>query len=54
MQNPIDRVAHTTIFVTPVVAYLLEREIAQWFHYEGSIRELTVPSADALPRSYIN
>ena len=37
MHHPIDRMTHTTAFVTPVVVRLLEREIAQWFHHEGSI-----------------
>ena len=36
MHYPTDRIAHTTAlaFVTPVV----EREISQWVHHEGSIR----------------
>ena len=29
---------HTTVFVTPVVEHWLERDIAQWVHYEGSLR----------------
>ena len=37
MHDPTDRIAHTTAFVTPVVEQWLEREIAQWVHYEGSI-----------------
>ena len=32
MHNPIDRIAHTTAFDTPVVEHWLEREIAQWVH----------------------
>ena len=28
MRHPTDRIAHTTVFVTPVVEYWLEREIA--------------------------
>ena len=28
----IDRIIHTTVFVTPVVEHWLEREIAQWVH----------------------
>ena len=32
MHHPIDRIAHTTAFVTPVVEHWLEREIAQWVH----------------------
>ena len=30
MQDPTDRITHTTTFVTPVVEHWLEREIAQW------------------------
>ena len=30
MHHPIDRIAHTTAFVTPVVEHWLERKIAQW------------------------
>ena len=29
---PIDRIAHTTAFVIPVVEHWLERDIAQWVH----------------------
>ena len=32
MHHPIDRIAHTTAFVTPLVEHWLEREIAQWVH----------------------
>ena len=32
MHNPTDRIAHTTVFVTPVVEHWLEREIAPWVH----------------------
>ena len=32
MHHPTDRIPHTTAFVTPVVEYWLEREIAQWIH----------------------
>ena len=32
MNHPTDRIAHTTVFVTPVVEHWLEREIAQWVH----------------------
>ena len=32
MHHPTERIAHTTAFVTPVVEYWLEREIAQWVH----------------------
>ena len=30
MHHPTDRIAHTTVFVSPVVEHWLEREIAQW------------------------
>ena len=43
MHYPIDRIAHTTDFVTPVVEHWLEKEIAQWVHYEGSIRRPIAP-----------
>ena len=32
MHHPIDRIAHTTTFITPVLEHWLEREIAQWVH----------------------
>ena len=32
MNHPTYRIAHTTVFVTPVVEHWLEREIAQWVH----------------------
>ena len=32
MYHPLDRIAHTTALVTPVVEHWLEREIAQWVH----------------------
>ena len=32
MHHPIDRIVHTTAFVTPVVEHWLEREIAQRVH----------------------
>ena len=38
MHHTTDRMAHTTAFVTPIVEQCLEREMAQWVHYEGSIR----------------
>ena len=45
---PIDRITHTTAFVTPVMGHWLEREIAQWFHHEGSILRPITPWANAL------
>ena len=30
MHHPTDRIAHTTVFVTPVIEYWLEREIGRW------------------------
>ena len=50
-----DRIAHTTVFGTPVVEHWLEREIAQWVHPmkdrsdDPSHHERTL-----LPRSYIS
>ena len=35
-------IVHITIFVTPFVEYLLEREIAQWVHHEGSYNRMTI------------
>ena len=32
MHHPTDRIAHTTVFVAPVVEHWLEREIDQWVH----------------------
>ena len=39
-------IANTTTFITPVVQYWLEREIAQWGHHEGSIRRPIAPWAN--------
>ena len=55
MHHPIDRMAHTTAFVKPVMEHWLEREIAQWVHPmkdrsdDPSHHERTL-----LPRSYIS
>ena len=55
MHHTTDRIAHTTAFVTPVVEYWAEREIAQWVHPmkdrpdDPSHHERTL-----LPRSYIS
>ena len=46
--TPTERITHTTAFVTPVVEYWLEREIAQWVHHEGSIRRHSASWANAL------
>ena len=44
MHPPIDRIAHTTAFVIPVMDHWLEQEIAQWVHpMEGSIRQPIAP-----------
>ena len=32
MHHPTDRIAHTTVFLKPVLEHWLEREIAQWVH----------------------
>ena len=42
------RIPYTSAFVTPVVEYWLEREIAQLVHHEGSIRRPIAPCANAL------
>ena len=55
MHHPIDRIAHTTAFVTPVMEHWLERELAQWVHPmkdrsdDPSHHERTL-----LPQSYIS
>ena len=55
MNHPTDRIAHTTVFVTPVVEHWLEREIAKWVlpikdrSDDPSHHERTL-----LPRSYIS
>ena len=41
MHHPIDRTTRTTVFVIPVVEHRVEREIAEWVHHEGSIRNTT-------------
>ena len=45
---PTDRIADTTAFVTPVVEHWMEREIGQWLHHEGSIRQPIAPRTIAL------
>ena len=61
MHHPTDRIAHTTVFVTPVVEHWLEREIAQWVHYmkdrsdDPSHHErMLLPRADWKKINYIN
>ena len=49
MHHPTDTIVHTTVFVTPVVEYWMERETVQWVHYRGS----TAPWTDALPQRYV-
>ena len=43
MHHPTDRITQTMAFATPVVEHWLEREIAQWFHHEESIRRPIAP-----------
>ena len=43
MHHPTYMITHTTAFVTPVVEHWLERELAQWVHHEGSIRQPIAP-----------
>ena len=50
MHHPTDRITHTTAFVTPVVEHWLEREIAQWVHHEGLIRQPIATSRSAWER----
>ena len=38
MHHPTDRIAYTSVVVTPFVEHWLEREMAQWVHHEGSIQ----------------
>ena len=37
-------IAHTTVYVIPVVEHWLEREIAQWIHQERFIPRVDGPS----------
>ena len=39
MHHPTGGIAHTMAFGTPVVEHWLEREIGQWVHHGGSIRQ---------------
>ena len=55
MHHPTDRIAHTTAFVTPVVEYWLEREIAQWVHsMKDQSNNPSHHEQTLLPRSYIS
>ena len=55
MHHPTDRIAHTTAFVTPVVEYWLEREIAQWVHpMKNRSDDPSHHERTLLPRSYIS
>ena len=49
MHHSTYRIAHTTTFVTAVLALWLEWEITQWVHYEGLTSRPTAPWADTLP-----
>ena len=52
MHNPVDRIAHTTAFVTPVVEHWLEREIAQWVHpMKDQFNDPSYHERTLLPRS---
>ena len=53
MHHPLDRMTHTTAFVT-LVEHWLERDIAQWLHNEGSIRNPSHHERTLLTRSYIS
>ena len=54
MHHPTDRIAHTTAFVTSVVEYWLEGEIAQWVHHEDRSDDPSLHERPLLPRSYIS
>ena len=55
MHHPIDWIAHTTAFVTPVVEHWLEREIAQWVHpMKDRSDDPSHHERKLLPRSYIS
>ena len=49
MHHPQNRITHTTAFITPVMEHWLEREIAQWVHHEGSIKQPITPERMLLP-----
>ena len=53
--HPTDRIAHTTVFITPVVEHWLEREIAQWIHpMKDRSDDPSHHERMLLPRSYIS
>ena len=54
MHHPTHMILHTTTFVRPVVEHLLEQEITQWVHHEGSIHRPSHYERTPLPRSYIS
>ena len=52
MHHHINRIAHTTAFVTPLVEHWLEREIIQWVHHDGSIRIPIAPRVNRQTNSH--
>ena len=55
MHHPTDKIAHTTVFVTPVVVHWLEREIAQWVHpMKDRSDDPLHHERTLLPQSYIS
>ena len=55
MHHPIDGIAHTTDFVTPVMEHWLEREIACWVHpMKDRSNDPSHHERTLLPRSYIS
>ena len=55
MHHPTDRIAHTSVFVTPVVEHWLEQEIAQWVHpMKDRSDDPSHHERMLLPRSYIS
>ena len=43
MDHPTDSIIPTNAIVTPVMEHWLEREIGQWVHHEGLIRQPITP-----------
>ena len=45
MHQPTDRITHITAFVSPVVEYWIEQEIAQWVHHDRIAGVVFYPGA---------
>ena len=48
MHHPIDRITHTTAFVTPVVEHWLERDIVECSYHRATSRSSRCKDADCL------